>query len=221
VKNEIMKGCFSFKSPKCAKCPISDELCVIFVGQKCQFFPKCFKAHKIPNRMNIKYCSDFVNKDTFCKGNCGDPHIKFERLRSVYKEETQIMYKSCSICSNDKCSKRSLSPEAPSESSTHSNKSTNHIPITRSPLPFLPNRRIVAYESEDEETHNTESAFNESGSQRSGSPRSLSSKDGNRKNRRTVTRKTMSTPCKYYQLGNCNKGKSCIFSHLASKNNRR
>jgi hypothetical protein len=219
VKNEIMKGCLSSKSTKCAKCPISDELCVIFVGQKCQFFPKCFKAHKIPNRMNIKYCSDFVNKDTFCKGNCGDPHIKFERLRSVYKEETQIMYKSCSICSNDKSSKRSLSPEAPSECSTHS--STNHISRTRSPLPSLPNRRMVAYESEDDGTHDKESSFNESGSQRSASPGSLSSKDGNRGNGRIITRNQMNTQCKYYQAGKCIKGNTCIFSHFASKNNRR
>ena len=223
VKNEIMKGNLASKSTQCVNCPISDELCVTFVGHKCQYFPKCFKAHKIPNRLKIRYCSDFINPNVFCKGNCGDPHIKFDRLKSIYKEETQMMYKSCSICSNEKSSRRSLSPDAPSEGSSQSNRSNLLGPSrNRSPLPHLPNRRIVAYEKSDsEEQYDNESNFTETSSQRSASPHSSSFKDRNLLPRRNNLRiGKSSVPCKYYQKGTCTKGKDCFFSHIGSKNRR-
>ena len=217
VKNEIMKGCLSSKSTKCVNCPISDELCITFVGQKCKFFPKCFKAHKIPNRLKIRYCGDFIDPNVYCKGKCGDPHIKFDRLKSMYKEETQMMYKSCSICSNEKASKRSLSPDAPSESSTQSNRSNLLGPRNRSPLPHFPNRRIIDYGSDSEEHYDTESGFTESSSQRSASPRSSSLKDKNSLRSRRNNARTSSNPCKYYQQGTCKKGKDCFFSHIGPK----
>ena len=170
--------------------------------------------------MNIKYCSDFINQDTFCHGKCGDPHIKFELLRVIYKEEAQIMYKSCAICSSNRSSVPSVSPRAPSEESSHSLKSTNPSLGRRSPLPYLPHRRIVPYDSETDENYDSGSAITESGSQRSISPHSSSSKDGNSVSRRTIARNAI-MPCRFYQKGGCKKGNSCIFSHFGGPQNKK
>ena len=134
-----------------------------------------------------------------------------------------MMYKSCSICSNEKSSRRSLSPDAPSEGSSQSIRSNLLGPSrNRSPLPHLPNRRIVAYEKSDsEEQYDNESNFTETSSQRSASPHSSSFKDRNLLPRRNNLRiGKSSVPCKYYQKGTCTKGKDCFFSHIGSKNRR-
>ena len=132
-----------------------------------------------------------------------------------------MIYKSCSICNRDKSSRRSLSPEAPSEGSTQSNRSNLLGPRNGSPSPHFLNRRIINYESDSEEQCDTESAFTESSSQRSASPRSSSFKDRNLLTRRNNVRKgTTSLPCKYYQLGTCKKGKECFFSHIGPKSRR-
>ena len=224
IKNEFLRGNTTSKSTKCTNCPASDELCVTFVGIKCQHIPKCYKAHKIPNRMNIRYCSDFLMPDQFCPGHCGDPHIKFERLKLIYQEEVQIMYKSCAICCNSssnidsRSSHRSIS-QTPSEESSHSAKNNNFGMGKKSPVPPLTNRRIVAYESDEEEGNYHELTQHESSSQRSSSPQSSSSKDGlggTRTRDTKITRDKFTRTCKFYQHGGCSLGNSCPYIHARS-----